>query len=195
MSKEARYLIRLAHAGNVQTGGSSRPYWRKVRDIVQPLNGKAINLRVSRRALEFDLFCSPETELHPFLTALEPLGAVLTYKRLDLPPPVPVPAQVIAEARERSLMRNATGKSMKCWKAYGKRQRVMKNACFRALILTAAALVHVQKNELNVVGPMLEDAAHRLENQPAIYYGLDVRRFLRELKKIIITKPLHFPTI
>jgi uncharacterized protein len=191
--KEARYLIRLAHA-EAYKALDQPALLARVREIIQPLGGKAINLRVSRRALEFDLFCNPDAELHPFLTALEPIGAVLTYKRLDLPPASLLPAQVIAEAR--SLFNEE-----RFWEVHEVLEGLWKTASgdekrlLQGLILTAAALVHTQKNEMKVVTPMLEDAARRLENQPSIYYGLDVRRFLREVKKMILTKTLHFPTI
>ena len=191
--KDARYLIRLSHADAFKAADQAALLSR-VRGLVQPLGGKAINLRVSRHALEFDLFCSPDIELHPFLTALEPVGAVLTYKRLDVPPAALVPAQVIAEAR--SLFNEE-----RFWEVHEVLEGLWKTAAgdekrlLQGLILTAAALVHTQKDEMKVVGPMLQDAAHRLENQPAIYYGLDVRRFLREVKKMILTKTLYFPTI
>ena len=61
--------------------------------------------------------------------------------------------------------------------------------------VATAALVHVQKNEDAVVWPMLKEAVNRLENQPAVYLGLDVRRLVRELKKIIATKTLYFLSI
>ena len=44
----------------------------------------------------------------------------------------------------------------------------------QGLILTAAALVHWQKNEVKVVWPMLEDAMRRMENQPADYFGWNI---------------------
>ncbi len=153
-----------------------------------------MNLRVSRRAVEFDLFCPPEAELHPFLNALEPTGAILTYKRLDVAPSTLGPADVMAEARQLF-------NEERYWEAHEVLEGIWRPAkgsekqLLQGIILTAAALVHAQKNELAVVGPMLEDAAQRLQNQPVTYYGLDVRRFLREVKKMSLTKSVHFPTI
>jgi len=191
--KDARYVIRLAHGG-AYAPSDQASLLSRVRERVHPLSGHAMNLRVSRRAIEFDLFCKPGTELHPFLTALEPIGAVLTYKRLDVPPNAANPAHVIAEARnlfneERYWEVHEVLEGL--WlKAQGPEKQLL-----QGLILTAAALVHAQKNELKVVGQMLEDAANRLENQPPIYYGLDIDQFLRLLKKLISAKMLHFPTI
>ena len=186
-------MIRLAHSGGY-TPSDQASLLAKVRACVHPLGGTAMNLRVSRRAIEFDLFCQPDTELHPFLTAPESIGAVLTSRRLDLPPVPVVPSEIIAEARtlfneERYWEVHEVLEGL--WKKVTGQEKQL----LQGLILVAAALVHAQKNERKVVEPLLEDAAHRLENQPSTYYGLDVRRFLRHLKKVITAKTLHFPTI
>jgi uncharacterized protein len=195
VNKEARYVVRLAHA-ETYTPADQASLLTRVREKVHPLKGSALNLRVSRRAIEFDLFCAPELELHPFLSALEPLGAILSYKRLD-GSPVPTPvvrAEVVAEAR-------GLFNEERYWEAHEVLEGIWKNAqgqekqLIQGMILTAAALVHAQKNEPAVVGPMLEDAARRLENQPAVYYGLDLHRFLQHVKKINLSKTPHFPTI
>ena len=192
-NKEARYVIRLAHAGG-QTPAVQADLLKRVRLSVEPLGATAMNLRVSGLAIEFDLFCKAEAELHPFLTALESVGSVLSYRRLDLPAGRAVPGEVIAEAR--SLFNEE-----RFWEVHEVLEGLWKTATgsekqlLQGLILTAAALVHAQKNEMKVVPAMLQDAAHRLENQPAVYYGLDVRHFLRAVKKMILTKTLHFPTI
>jgi uncharacterized protein len=193
VNKEARYVIRLAHR-EVYTPTDRASLLMRAREKVQPLGGSAMNLRVSRQAIEFDLFFSPDKELHPFLAALESIGAVLSYKRLDSPSPTLPAAEVISQAR-------GLFNEERYWEAHEvleglwKETKGSEKQLVQGLILTAAALVHAQRNEPKVVGPMLEDAVSRLQDQPAIYFGLDVRRFLREVKKLIVVKTLHFPTI
>jgi hypothetical protein len=191
--KEARYVVRLAHARLHQPEHQSELLGR-IRELIKPLGGKAINLRISRQALEFDLFCDPKMELHPFFTALDPLGKVLTYRRLDTVSPVGIPANVISEARglfneERYWEAHEVLEGL--WKSTQGSERQL----LQGLILTAAALVHVQKNETGVVGRMLEDAAQRLKNQPATYFGLDMRAFSRAIQKMILTRTYNFPSI
>jgi hypothetical protein len=191
--KEARYVIRIAPAHPV-TPSEQGTLLDQVRAVVKPLGGSALNLRVSRQAIEFDLFCAPNAELHSFLTALETLGKTLTYKRIDGPSAPMLPAHVIAEARHLF-------KEERYWEVHEVLEGLWKTAAgsekqlLQGLILAAAALVHVQKNEPRVVFPMLEDAVQRLENQPAVYLGLDIARFRRELQKIIATKTIHFPIL
>jgi len=153
-----------------------------------------MNLRVSRQAVEFDLFCSPGMELHPLLNALEPAGAVLTYKRLDTASLALAPAEVMAEAR-RLFNEERYWEAHEVLEGQWKQAKGAEKQLLQGMILTAAALVHAQKNEPAVVPPMLDDAARRLENQPATYCGLDVRRFLRDVKKISLLRQAHFPTI
>jgi hypothetical protein len=191
--KEARYLIRLAQSGDF-TPTHLVELKARVLERVVPLGGSTLNLRVSRHALEFDLFCAPSAELHPFLNALESMGKILTYKRLDIPPALVVPAQVLAEARQLY-------KEERFWEVHEVLEGLWKAAkgsekqLLQGLILIAAAFVHVQKNEPHVAGPMLEDALARLQDQPAIYFGVDINRLQRDLKKIIATKSFAIPVI
>ena len=86
--KEARYLVRLAHAG-VYRPGEHMELLARVRMLAAPIKGKAINLRVSPSALEFDLFCATESDPAAFAESFSSLGKILTCKRLDVPP-IPV---------------------------------------------------------------------------------------------------------
>jgi hypothetical protein len=191
--KEVRYLIRLAHSGEFKPADQAQLLSR-VRECVRPLQGQAVNLRVSGTAIEFDLFCPPDSELHAFLAALEPVGALLTYKRLDLPHGAIVPAKVMAEAR-------ALFNEERYWEVHEvledlwKQTKGQEKKLVQGLILTAAALVHAQRDELKVVQAMLEEAVLRLENQPSVYLGLNAAAFLRAVKKSIASKSLDFPPI
>jgi predicted metal-dependent hydrolase len=65
----------------------------------------------------------------------------------------------------------------------------------QGLILAAAALVHVQKDEPVPVWPMLADAMRRLNAQPDTYYGWDVAKFRDHFQKAIAQKKIFFPTV
>lgn len=191
--KEARYVVRLQHAQHY-TPTDQASMLERIRATLSPLQAKAINLRVSRTAIEFDLFCNPDQELHRFLNALEEIGAIASYKRLDLPVPTPAAPQVIAEARELFNQE-------RYWEAHEVLEGLWRTAqgdekrLLQGWILTAAALVHAQKNEPAVANALYEDALLRLENQVDNYYGFDVQRFRREVKKLALTKNTYFPTI
>ena len=92
-------MLRIAHSQKHQPADQGA-LLSQVRTLVSPYKGKAINLRVSPVAIEFDLFCLPDAEVSVFKSALRPLGEVITCKRLDVPP-WPVDAQkVVDEARQ-----------------------------------------------------------------------------------------------
>jgi predicted metal-dependent hydrolase len=65
----------------------------------------------------------------------------------------------------------------------------------QGLILVAAALVHVQKDEWPPVWTMLADALRRLAGQPDSYYGWDVAKFRNRFEKILAQKKIEFPTV
>ncbi len=191
--KEARYVIRLSHNGRY-TPADCETLLPKTRALIAPLKGKAINLRISRKAIEFDLFCDPAAELHPFLTLLEAIGPTASFKRLDVPATTPVAGKVIAEARQLF-------NEERYWEAHEVLEGLWliakgeEKQLLQGWILTAAALVHAQKNEPAVADRMLQEALKRLQNPLASYYGLDVRRFLREVKKAALMKTRYFPTV
>src|SRR5262249_22589033 len=142
-----------------------------------PLGGKAINLRVSPSAIEFDLFIAPEEDMSKFSSALKRLGKVITCKRLDISPPPVEPSAVVAEARHLF-------NEQRFWEVHEVLEGLWKELhkgpekeLVQGLILTAAALVHVQKDEWSPVWTMLADAMRRLEEQPDTYYGWDIARF------------------
>jgi hypothetical protein len=188
--KDARYLVRLACPPGIQPAQQALMLAR-VRERVNPLSGKAINLRVSPLALEFDLFCAPEAPADPFRAALEPVGRVLTWRRLDQVAESIGPEAVVAEAR-------ALFNEFRFWEvhealeALWHSRRGAERALVQGLILASAALVHVQKNEMNVVWRMLEEALRRFENAPDAYYGWDLRRFSAALRAMIFRREIAY---
>jgi hypothetical protein len=168
---------------------------QSVRELVSPLGGKAINLRVSPSALEFDLFIAPEEEVSKFSSALKRLGKVITCKRLDVPPPPVEPAAVVAEARRLF-------NEQRFWEVHEVFEGLWKELhkgpekeLVQGLILTAAALVHVQKDEESPVWTMLADALRRLAGQPDTYYGWDVAKFRNHFAQALAKKNIEIPTV
>jgi len=187
--KEARFLIRLSNLAGFQPR-DQESLLVKARSLAASRQGQVINLRVTPRALEFDLFCAPETPMDPFFEAwAAPLGLRLTCKRLDIPPP-PVDAQsIVTEARQLF-------NDYRFWEVHEvleglwKERQGPEKQLIQGLILTAAALVHWQKNEVKVVWPMLQDAMRRLENQPANYFGWDVAALRKHFSEAIYRREI-----
>src|SRR5262245_55836768 len=99
-----------------------------------------MNLRVSRLALEFDLFIPDARELRPYLSALQQVGDVLSRRKLTNLPGHVDPDKVISEARtlfneERYWEAHEVLEGL--WKQTQGKERQW----LQGMILTAAALV------------------------------------------------------
>jgi hypothetical protein len=192
-TKDARYLVRLANEARHRPSDQSS-LLTKVRALAQGAEGKVINLRVTPAAIEFDLFCAPDVALEPFFDAWRRVGQKLTSKRLDVPPGVIVPQAVVAEARHLF-------NEYRFWEVHEVLEGLWKELkgaeknLVQGLILTAAALVHAQKDEEGVMWTMLADALKRLEGQPDDYYGWDIGKFQKHFARVLKAKKLDFPTV
>lgn len=171
----------------------------KARSLAAPLQGKVINLRVTPRAIEFDLFCVPGTPLDPFFEVWAPLGPRLTSKRLDLPAGrqvfTPVEAQAIAAEARRLFNEHRFWEVHEVLEGLWKERRGSEKQLIQGLILTAAALVHWQKNEVKVMWSMLQDAMRRLENQPADYFGWNIAALRKHFQDAISRREMSDFTV
>ncbi len=191
--KEARYLIRLANE-RPHTPLEQSDLLKKIRELLAPQKGKAINLRVSPSAIEFDLFIAPDADVHEFVSSLEALGKMLTCKRLDLPPGPVDPVAIVTEARHLF-------NEQRFWEVHEVLEGLWKELkgpdkeLVQGLIIAAAALVHVQKNEPDPVWKMMADALHRLKNQPDTYWGWDVAKFRNHFTRVLASNKIEIPTV
>lgn len=192
-AKEARYLIRLANDGTA-ISLEQNLLLNKIRNLIAPLQGKAINLRVTPTALEFDLFIAPAAETRPYIDLLKGMGKLLTCKRLDIPPAAIDPVAVVTEARQLF-------NEQRFWEVHEVLEGLWKELhgaekdLVQGLIIAAAALVHVQKNEPNSVWSMLGDAMRRLKNQPDHYLGWNVKKFRDHFARVLVAKKIDLPTV
>src|SRR5258708_14271906 len=97
--KDARYLIRIAHSA-FHKPSDQAALLAKARVLAGTIKGKTINLRVSPKAIEFDLFCTAESDLARLKAPFNALGEVITCKRLDVAPPPVDPEKIVKEARQ-----------------------------------------------------------------------------------------------
>jgi hypothetical protein len=166
----------------------------RVRRLAEPHLGKAINLRITPKAIEFDLFVPPDTNLTPILAALKGLGDIITCKRLDIPPTARNANEIVLEARHLF-------NEYRFWEVHEVLEDLWKKcegrekALVQGLILCAAAFVHAQKNETTVVWSLLADGIARLNDQPSDYYGWNIEKFRTQLSRDLADKRLDFPTV
>jgi uncharacterized protein len=169
---EMRLLIRLPNAGRFSPENQAA-LLAELRRRAAGLKGSIMNLRVSAFALEFDLFLPAGDPPEPFLEGWSTLGRPLTVRRLDTASSPRAAEAIIAEARyffneERFWEAHETLEEL--WK----RSTGSEKQLVQGLILVAAAFVHLQRHERNVVPRMLQDALSRLAGQPSVYFGWDL---------------------
>lgn len=189
----ARYLVRLANEK-----GHTPPETGKVADSIRRLlgsKGSIGHLRISSKAIEFDLFASNPEDLSAKKAALEDsVAKVLTLKSLDV---LPTPRDKLEVLREGISLFNEE----RFWECHEVLEQIWHPATgterdvIQGLILTAAALVHHQRAENEVCLSMLKKAQKKLGTTKK-YEGVDLERLRREIQKILDSKtpkPLRIP--
>ena len=145
------------------------------------------NLRVSSRALEFDLFAEDKMQLEDRLARLEKnISQAETVKLLDKIPRELSKQEVVREGVELFNQE-------RYWEAHEVLEQAWQPASgverdtVQGLILAAAGLVHHQKGRDAVALGMLEKALGKLDDQ-RVYEGVDVAKLRSELREALKEK-------
>ena len=182
----ARYLARIINAVGYKPS-DARTVSEKLRKILG--SAEAIgNLRVSSKALEFDLFAKDPLELESRRSTLESkIGKILTLKLLD---------QVTSQAGQKlEILREGVQlfNEERFWESHEVLERIwhpskgVERDIIQGMILTAAALVHAQKNRTETSLNMLRKAMDKLGTTDD-YEGVDLRRVKENIEDILKTR-------
>lgn len=176
-----RYLVRLAN-NQGYTPRDVKTLQTKIRELLGSAD-KIGNLRISSGAIEFDLFAE-QTDLNKSKSLLEAkISKVVTLK----------PIESRASARgEMETLREGIDlfNQERFWEAHELLEEVWHPATgvdrdtIQGLILTAAALVHYQKNENAVCISILGRAKDKLGTLDD-FKGLDIRRLRASIEQIL----------
>jgi hypothetical protein len=152
---------------------------------VKPLGGDVGNMRVSSYAIELDLLIDSKSKLQDAIQALvERLGPLLTMRELDIPGPE---VSVEEEIQKGIELFN----SERFWESHEALEYAWRRASgsekdtLQGVILVAAALVHLQKNESKVALGVMQRAYDKLPGNPVHSTGIDVENLRKELFKMI----------
>jgi len=186
---EARFLIRLTNLAR-KTPEDQPLVLEKLRRLAAGLPGRIVNLRITPLAFEFDLFCAAEADVAAYFSAWSTVGERLTLRHLqESTGPVDIDA-CVQEAR-RLWDEQRFWEVHEVLEGVWKTREGVEKELVQGLILGAAAFVHAQKNEMQVVPAMAKDALHRLKNAPQDYYGWDLEKIREALRRAsIIGTPL-----
>src|SRR5438132_6209239 len=176
-----RYLVRLANS----QGYSPRDVkvlQAKIRELLGSAD-KIGNLRISTSAIEFDLFAE-QTDLNRSKSLLETkISEVVTLRPID--------SRISARGEEEMLREGIDlFNQERFWEAHEALEEIWHPAkgverdIIQGLILTAAALVHYQKNENAVCVSILGRAMEKLSALDN-FNGLDIKRLKAGIEQIL----------
>ena len=132
------------------------------------------NLRVSSQAVEFDLFAKDAGELEARKSALDSrIGNIVTLKPLDQPPPPPRGKLEVLGEGIRLFNQERFWECHEVLEQIWHPSKGIERDIIQGLILTAAALVHAQKDENDISIRMLNKAMAKLGTQET-YNGINL---------------------
>ena len=185
-----RYLVRVANERNMQPSDvkslASSSY-----ELVRQYGADVGNLRVSSTAIELDLLLPSKDSLQMAIYVLEKLGPILTVRELDTPSPKADPDQAIREGlgyfNEERYWESHEALEYAWHRAVGSEKELL-----QGIILVAAALVHLQKNEHDIALSILARARDKLSPHHGEHFGVSVDSICATLSRIIAVKQPAF---
>ena len=176
-----RYLVRLANSQGY-TPRNVKTLQAKIRELLGSAD-KMGNLRISTSAIEFDLFAE-QTDLKRSESLLEAnISKVVTLRSLE--------SRVSIGGEEEALREGIDlFNQERFWEAHEILEEIWHPATgverdiIQGLILTAAALVHYQKNEKAVCVSILGRAIKKLGALDN-FKGLDIKRLRAGIEQIL----------
>ena len=178
----ARYLIRLVNE-NMFAGKDAHSLASKIRELLG--SREAIgNLRVSTRAIEFDLFAEDKAVLEEKLKLLEKqISKRATVKLLDKVPSLMGKSEVLREG-VNLFNEERYWESHELLEQAWQPARGVERDTVHGMILVAAALVHHQKDRDRVSLGMLERGLAKLDNQE-VYEGIDIGSLRADVRSLL----------
>jgi hypothetical protein len=176
-----RYLVRLANSQGY-TPTDVKLLQAKIRELLGSAD-KIGNLRISTSAIEFDLFAE-QTDLNRSKSLLEEkISKVVTLRPIDPRVPTKGGEEMLREGVELFNQE-------RFWEAHEVLEEIWHPATgadrdiIQGLILTAAALVHYQKNEQAVCISILGRAREKLDARDH-FKSVDIERLRTGIEQIL----------
>ena len=178
-----RFLVRLKNTHSF-TPRDAKALTRNVYDKIRILNADVGNLRVSPAAIEFDVLTPSKEVFERCLTKLvEGLDQTLTVRELDIP--AQVSTSVLAVKDGIALFNEE-----RYWESHESLEVAWKTATgvereiLQGIILLAASLVHLQKDELDIAISIMNRANAKLPQQ-GVSYGIDLTELKKRVNKLL----------
>lgn len=179
-----RFLVRLGNRRKFKPS-DARALASSSFEAVRGYGADVGNLRVSSTAVELDLLLESRDTLEAATQALrDKLGPLLTIRELDVQGP-PVDAE--GSIREGVRLFNEeryweSHEALECaWRQAGGPEK----EALQGIILVAAALVHLQKNEVRVAFGVMGRAEEKLRRHHGGRFGIDLDGVRENISRMI----------
>jgi len=186
-----RFLVRLQNHGKFKSS-DARSLVRSCYEVVREYGADVGNLSVSSTAVELDLLLESKGALEDSTRALEgKLGPVLTVRELDTKTPQVEVDRAIREGIEL-FNEERYWESHESLEAAWRQTEGPEKELLQGVILIAAALVHLQKNDGTVALSVMRRAEEKLSRHHGESFGIDIDRLHQNLSKMIADGRLWF---
>ncbi|HYB66897.1 MAG TPA: DUF309 domain-containing protein [Candidatus Acidoferrales bacterium] len=168
-----RFLVRLEN-GTKLTPKDARELALSAYGAVKRFGGDVGNLRVSSSAVELDLLLESTANLHSATQSLEnKIGPLLTLRELDVPGSKLEPGEAIREGIQL-FNEERYWESHEALESAWRRSSGDDKEILQGIILLAAALVHLQKNEISVSLSVMGRAHSKLTGHHSERFGINI---------------------
>lgn len=179
-----RFLVRLSN-GSKFTPKDARELTLRSYRAVKEFGGDIGNLRVSNPAVELDLLLKSKINLQTATKSLEKeLGPLLTLRELDIQGPRMQAEDAIREGiqlfNEERFWESHEALESAWLTASGADKEIL-----QGLILLAAALVHLQKNDLTVTLSVMRRAQSKLSAYHSEHFGVNIDNLRDDVSRMI----------
>ena len=178
-----RFLVRLKNTQSF-TPKDCRALAKTAYDRIKILNADVGNLRVSQAAIEFDLLVPSKKVMDLCLKKLiEGLGEPLTVRELDLPAQISTPERAV----ETGIALLNEGRYWESHESLEAAWRIVTGAereILQGIILLAASLVHLQKDESEVALSIMKRANVKLP-QEGTCYSIDLTKLKQRVDELL----------
>jgi len=186
-----RFLMRFENQGKYEPR-DAKSLSSFCYEVVRGYGANIGNLRVSRTAVELDVLLPSREHLNDATNGLESkLGRLLTSRELDTPTAQMEPELAIREGLQL-FNEERYWESHEALESAWRRAEGSEKEILQGLILTAAALVHVQKNDEAVALGIMKRAEGKLAGHDVKHWGIDIPALHGTLAKMIEGRRLEY---
>jgi predicted metal-dependent hydrolase len=186
-----RFLVRLAN--KQYSAADTRRLTANAYNAVKGLDADIGNLRVSSSAVELDLLMESEGHLKEALTLLEKeVGPMITLRKLDVKESQVSPGEAIKLGLEL-FNEERYWESHEALEVAWRKAEADEKEILQGIILLAAALVHLQKDEPSIALSVMTRASAELERHTGDYHGINISEIRRRVSAMLAaSKPDFF---